>query len=350
MSLLDVQNLHVNYRLPDGGEVQAVRDVSFTIEQGETVGIVGESGCGKSTLAQALLRGLPQNGYIPEGKVLFDGIDLTELSNEEIKEHRWKDISMISQGAMASLDPVYKVGRQIREAIQTHEPDTTNKEALQRARELFELVGIAPDRVNDYPHQLSGGMRQRAIIAMSLALDPQLIIADEPTTALDVIVQKQILNQVKQIQRDINSSMMMITHDISVVAETCDKVLVMYGGELMEGGTTEEIFNDGHHPYTLGLQNAFPSIEGEIADLVSIPGSPPDLQNPPEGCPFQDRCPYSDDVCREPLPARQVSDSHTVWCHEPTPFEEIRRTSDDRELWQSTTEAKRQEVTYEHER
>ena len=339
MSLLEVNDLHVNYRMSDGPDVKAVRGVSFTLEQGETLGIVGESGCGKSTLAQALIKGLPNNGYIPEGQILFDGIDLTPLSNEEVKQYRWKDISMIAQGAMASLDPVYTVGAQIREAIQTHEPNTSDKEAIERARDLLELVGIDPDRVKDYPHQLSGGMRQRAIIAMSLALDPRLIIADEPTTALDVIVQKQILYRIREIQEEINSSMVMITHDISVVAETCDKVVVMYGGEIMEAGSVEEIFDDAYHPYTLGLQNAFPSIQGEPDELISIPGSPPDLSQDAAGCPFQARCPYASDVCTQSLPTKEVAPGHRVRCHEPIPFEEIRETADERDRWEGMRNA-----------
>ena len=333
MTVLEVNDLHVVYEQRKKPDVEAVRGVSFSIEAGENLGLVGESGCGKTTVAQAIMKALPDNGKITQGEILFDGKDITDLSENEVRELRWADISTIPQSAMASLDPVYTVGDQIREAIQAHEKDVTDEDAYERGRELLDLVGIDPDRVESYPHQLSGGMRQRAIIAMSLALDPKLIIADEPTTALDVIVQEQILYRINQLQEQVGSSMMMITHDISVVAETCDKVAVMYGGELMEFGTTDEIYNNAHHPYTLGLQNAFPSIEGEPEDLISIPGAPPDLSNPPSGCPFRERCPFASEVCKNPLQEKEPVQDHRVWCHEPTPFEEIRAKSGDPELW-----------------
>ena len=345
--LVEVENLQVAYKRENKPDVQAVQGVSFTIKEGETVGIVGESGCGKSTLAKALIRGLPSNGEITNGHIYFDGKDLASMSMKEVKSHRWWDISMIAQGAMASLDPVYTIGTQINEAIQTHEDGVSKTEGFERARELLTFVGIDPETVDNYPHQLSGGMRQRAIIAMSLALNPRLIIADEPTTALDVIVQKQILSNIREMQDENNSSMLMVTHDISVVAETCDKVIVMYGGKIMEIGTVEEIFNDAYHPYTLGLQNAFPSIDGDVEELVSIPGTPPDLANPVEGCPFKDRCPYSDPVCNEPLPARELSENHLVHCHEPVPFEEVRRTASERGMWHEKEDPSHTEVKNE---
>jgi oligopeptide/dipeptide ABC transporter ATP-binding protein len=336
--LLEVNDLSVVYESADEPDVQAVRDVSFSLERGENLGLVGESGCGKTTTAKAILRSLPSNGRITQGEIIFDGRDITRLSRKELRKLRWKEISMITQSAMASLTPVYTINEQIREAIQAHESGVSNREARERAEELFELVGIDPGRVTDYPHQLSGGMRQRAIIAMALALDPKLIIADEPTTALDVIVQEQILYRINQLQTEIDSSMLMITHDISVVAETCDRIVVMYGGEVMEAGTTHEIFREAAHPYTLGLQNAFPSIEGERKDLVSIPGFPPDLSNPPPGCPFAPRCPWAADECEQPLPEREVSPGHRVRCHEPTPFERVRASADDEALWEAQRE------------
>lgn len=333
--LLEVNNLSIKYESKDEPDVEAVRDVSFTIEHGENLGLVGESGCGKTTTAASVIRDLPSNGKITSGEIIFDGQDITHLPKKELQKLRWKEISMITQSAMASLNPVYTINEQIREAIQVHEKGVSNKEARERGEKLFELVGIDPDRITDYPHQLSGGMRQRAIIAMALVHNPKLIIADEPTTALDVIVQEQILHRMNELQKEINSSMLMITHDISVVAQTCDKVAVMYGGELMEVGTTDQVYNDAHHPYTLGLQNAFPSIEGEKQDLVSIPGFPPDLSNPPTGCPFAARCPWSAPVCEQPLPEVEIDDGHRVMCHEPTPFEQVRETADEKERWQA---------------
>ena len=336
--LLEVNNLTVVYDSADGPQVEAVRDISFTIERGENFGLVGESGCGKTTTAMAILRNLPANGTITEGEIIFNGRDITTLSKEELRKLRWKEISMITQSAMASLNPVYTINQQIREAIQTHEKGVSNKQAKERAEELFDLVGMDRDRISDYPHQLSGGMRQRAIIAMALALKPRLIIADEPTTALDVIVQEQILYRINELQEEIESLMLMITHDISVVAETCDKVGVMYGGKLMEAGTTNHIYSDAHHPYTLGLQNAFSSIEGEKRDLVSIPGFPPDLSNPPTGCPFAARCPWSAPECAQPLPEVEVTEGHRVMCHEPTSFETIQEMADDEQLWEAQRE------------
>jgi len=332
MTLLEVNDLHVTYS--GDPDVEAVRGVSFTLEKGETLGIVGESGCGKTTLAQAIMGALPDNGEITSGEIIFDGQDITHLSNRERRKIRWEKMSMISQSAMNSLDPVYRVKDQIKEAIQEHR-DMSDKECYERSRELMELVGLDPDRIEDYPHQLSGGMRQRVIIAMSLALDPDLIIADEPTTALDVIIQEQILYRIKELQRELGNSMVMVTHDISVVAETCDSMVVMYGGELMESGNVDEIFNNAHHPYTLGLQNAFPSVEGEKRDLTSIPGSPPDLSNPPSGCPFATRCPFSAPECEEPLSTVELVEGHQVRCHEPIPFEQIRNRSGKDETWLS---------------
>ncbi|MDY6818146.1 MAG: ABC transporter ATP-binding protein [Halobacteriales archaeon] len=332
MTLLEVNDLHVVYE--GDPNVEAVRGVSFTLEEEENLGLVGESGCGKTTVAKAIMRSLPDNGKITQGEIIFDGQDLTELSPSEMREIRWEKLAMVTQSAMNALDPVYTVGNQIQEAMQAHR-DISGKEAKAKARELLEVVGIDPDQVDSYPHQLSGGMRQRAIIAMALALDPKLIIADEPTTALDVIVQEQILYRIRELQQEFGSSMLMITHDISVVAETCDKVVVMYGGEVMEAGTAQQIFKDAYHPYTLGLQNAFPSVAGEKRDLISIPGSPPDLSNPPMGCPFQSRCPFATEDCEQPLVETSPEENHRVRCHEPVPFEQIRSESNKKELWQT---------------
>ena len=300
MSLLEVTNLDVEYRTSEG-PIKAVNDVSFSIDENEKFGLVGESGCGKSTIAQSVLRLLPDNGAITNGTIELDGVDLVTIDDESLRDIRWDEISFISQSAMNALDPVYTIGGQIIEAIQTHE-DIKKKKARKKAEDLVELVGLERERVDSYPHQLSGGMRQRAMIAMALALDPRLIIADEPTTALDVITQDHILEEINTLTDTIGSSMFIITHDISVVAETCDKVGVMYGGELVEAGPIDEVFVDPEHPYTLGLLNAFPTIDGEEEELITMPGQPPDLRDQPSGCSFYERCPYRVEGCQESNP------------------------------------------------
>ncbi|MHB0871002.1 MAG: ABC transporter ATP-binding protein [Chloroflexota bacterium] len=312
--MLEVRNLKTYFKTK-AGYAQAVDDVSFTIQPGENFGLVGESGCGKTTAAKSIIKLLPPNGEIVGGQILYNGRDLVKLSQNEMQRVRWKEISMISQSAMNSLDPVYRVGDQIVEAIQAHEP-VGRSEAMDRAKELFGLVGIDPKRLRDYPHQFSGGMKQRSIIAMSLALNPGLIIADEPTTALDVIVQDQILRRIKSLLESHQASMILITHDISVVAEMCDRVAVMYAGKVMEWGDVVTVFKQPFHPYTLGLQNAFPNVHGAKQDLISIPGSPPKLVNPPTGCRLAARCPFAIDRCREQEPAMvEVGPAHQAACH-----------------------------------
>jgi oligopeptide/dipeptide ABC transporter ATP-binding protein len=260
------------------------------------------------------------------------------MREEEIRKIRWKEISMISQSAMNALDPVYRVGDQIVEAIRAHEP-VDRATALERAAGLFEVVGLERKRLRDYPHQLSGGMRQRSIIAMALALNPSLIIADEPTTALDVIVQDQILQQIKELRREWGSAMIFITHDISVIAETCDAVAVMYAGKIMEYGGTVRIFKEAYHPYTLGLQNAFPSIDAHQPQLISIPGFPPSLIDPPEGCRFRPRCPFGAERCLDEPPALEVQPGHRVACHFPNRVEEFRQLAPRGETWQEAASA-----------
>ncbi|MEF8800598.1 MAG: ABC transporter ATP-binding protein [Halolamina sp.] len=310
MSLLDINDLSIQYRTQEG-PINAVRDVSFSIGENETFGLVGESGCGKSTIAKGILRILPPNGEVTGGSVDLNlqdrTVDLATTDTKTLREVRWDEVSMIAQSAMNALDPVYTIGEQIIEAIQLHE-DTSTKEARERTKELFEMVGLDPERIDSYPHQLSGGMRQRAMIAMALALEPSLIIADEPTTALDVITQDHILEEINDLKERIGSSMLIITHDISVVAETCDRVGVMYGGELVEVGPIEEVFVNPEHPYTLGLLNAFPTIEGEERELITMTGSPPDLAEPPTACSFYDRCPYREPRCAENGPALTARD------------------------------------------
>jgi peptide/nickel transport system ATP-binding protein len=409
--MLEVSNLKTYFTILKG-TVYAVDGVSFQLDRGETMGLVGESGCGKTTTAFAITRLLPSNGQIVGGEIMFDDqligradfpTELAEvlkeplwlpetktlldrkmarlssldeeshmmessrhreqervcveevstivndgsLTEEEMKSEleavvhdelssffakrrrkrfdreveekmsdiRWSKISMIFQGAMNAFNPVYKVGDQIVEALLEHE-DMTKDEAKERVLELFDLVGLERSRVSGYPHEFSGGMRQRAIIAMSLACNPQLIIADEPTTALDVIMQDRILGEIRDLQRELHIAMMIITHDISVVAEVAETIGIMYAGKLFEFGDIVSIFEKSANPYTIGLTGAFPSIKGERKKLVSIPGSPPDLSEPPHGCRFHPRCKFAQDICRKEEPTTvEVAENHWSLCH-----------------------------------
>ncbi len=315
-TVLDVQNLTTHYSTLRGW-VRAAEDISFQVEQGKALGLAGESGCGKSTVALSLLRILPPGGRIRKGKIVFDGTDLVPLSQEEMRKYRWKGIAIVFQGAMNALNPVFKVGDQIMEAIRTHEGGVDKKTALERAKSLLELVGVDPERVDNYPHEFSGGMRQRALIAMALAAGPKLLIADEPGTALDVVVQAQTLKLMRELKDRLGLSMLMISHDLSIIAETCEKLAIMYAGRIVEYGTAEAIFNEPLHPYTQGLIKAFPSIKGQKVRLASIPGQPPDLLNPPPACRFNPRCPYVMDVCRkvDPLLEKAGKGDHMVACH-----------------------------------
>jgi peptide/nickel transport system ATP-binding protein len=338
VAMIEVEDLQVYYDSEEGA-VQAVDGVSFQIEEGENVGIVGESGCGKSTLAKAMIGILPKNGYINGGSIKFRGEDLTEVSERRRRELRWDEISMIAQSAMNALDPVYTIREQIMEAIDAHHPKMNRTERQEIVDEMFDLVGLDRERQTDYPHQFSGGMRQRAMIAMSLALEPSLILADEPTTALDVIMQDQILKRINAIQDDINSSMMVITHDVAVVAETCDRVIVMYAGEIAEEGPVEEIFGDPKHPYTIGLKSAFPNIQKKDQDLVSIGGHPPDLTHPPTGCRFAERCPLATEECTTTDPPEVVNGDLRTYCHHVDRVEsELLPKAEDAATWQNHEE------------
>jgi oligopeptide/dipeptide ABC transporter ATP-binding protein len=284
------------------GPLTAVEDVSFEVAKGESVGLVGESGCGKTTTMLAALRLLPPGGAIPSGEVEFDGLDLATLPEDRLRQARWTRLAMVFQGAMNALNPVRSVGDQIGEAIRTHFPERTKAEAMRRARELLELVGIGADRATEFPHQFSGGMRQRAMIALALACDPEVIVADEPTTALDVMIQAQVMDLLVDIRQQLGMAMVLITHDLAVVAESCDRVVVMYGGRVAEQGTVEEVYTNPAHPYTRLLLEAIPDMEQPGRALISIPGSPPRLDELPPGCRFAPRCPEAMARCHEETP------------------------------------------------
>jgi peptide/nickel transport system ATP-binding protein len=317
MAILEVEGLKTYFRTMRG-YVRAVDGVSFRVEKGEAMGLAGESGCGKTTTALSVLKILPSNGVIVDGKIIFDKKDITKYSEDEMREKiRWKGISLIFQGAMNAMNPVQRVGDQIIEAIQLHESDVERKEADQRARRLLEIVGINPTRVDSYPHEFSGGMRQRAMIAMALASNPEIVIADEPGTALDVIVAAQVLKLLKELKEKLNLAMILITHDLSIIAEICEKTAIMYAGRIAEYGDVVAIFKDPLHPYTQGLIGAFPNIKDkQRIRMKSIPGSPPDLLHPPTGCGFHPRCQYAMDICKKEEPKLiEVGKSHSVACH-----------------------------------
>ncbi|TMI18551.1 ABC transporter ATP-binding protein [Candidatus Bathyarchaeota archaeon] len=316
MSVLQLEGVTTHYRTLRGW-VRAAENVSFEVGKGEALGLVGESGCGKTTVALSILKILPAGAKIRKGRILFDGTDLVPLNDSEMRKVRWKGVSIVFQGAMNAMNPVFKVGDQIIEAIKLHEPDVTKADAYKRTEALLEMVGVDASRVNNYPHEFSGGMRQRALIAMALACNPKLLIADEPGTALDVIVQSQVLQLMKSLKEKLGLSMVMISHDLSIVAEVCEKIAIMYAGSIVEYGDVESVFKEPLHPYTQGLLGAFPSIKGEKKKLISIPGQPPDLLHPPTGCRFHPRCPYAMEVCKKEVPVlqKQGSGEHTVACY-----------------------------------
>jgi peptide/nickel transport system ATP-binding protein len=320
--LLEVDRLVMHYKIK-AGEVSAVEDVSFTVHQGESVGLVGESGCGKTSVALSLLRLLPSNAEFISGEIRLNGEDLLWLSPEEMRQRRWKDIAMVFQGAMNSWNPVYRVGDQIRETLDTHYRGVMSYDEQRAHMErLFSAVGLPPTMLDRYPHEFSGGMRQRAVIAMALACSPQLIIADEPTTALDVIVQDQILKELKRIQAEMGMSIIYISHDIAVIAEVTDTLGVMYAGKLVEYGKTAEIFARPKHPYAYLLLRSTPSITGPRRQLAPLQGEPPDLFRPPPACRFHPRCPFATEICsREEPPLADIGGGHRVacWHHDQVP-------------------------------
>jgi peptide/nickel transport system ATP-binding protein len=319
--LVRLEQLVVEYAGPDR-TVRAVDGVDLTIHRGEIVGLAGESGCGKSTIANALMQILRPPARIGGGRILFQGEDLTRRNTEQLRRFRWQHVSMVFQSAMNALNPVMRVGDQFVDAMQAHER-ISKKAALARAADLLELVGIDRRRLRSYPHELSGGMRQRVIIGIALALEPELVIMDEPTTALDVVVQREILQQVQDLQRELGFAVLFITHDLSLLLEIAHRIAIMYAGEIVEAAPSATLHARGLHPYTSGLMSSFPPLTGPLERMVGIPGAPPDLSAPPEGCRFHPRCPhcrpentdlYRRQTTERPV-LREVEPGHLVACH-----------------------------------
>jgi len=314
MKLLEVKNLKTYFNIKQG-EIKAVDDVSFDLEHGEALGLVGESGSGKTTTALSIAKLLPKEGSIRGGQILLEGEDLAALKDSDIRAHRWKDVSIVFQGAMNALNPVMKIGDQIAEAVILHSK-VSRKEAWAQAENLLDLVEIPKARVSNYPHEFSGGMKQRAMIAMALACSPKIIIGDEPTTALDVMVQAQILNLIKRLRRELNMGFILITHDLSILAETCDRIAIMYAGKIVEIGSVDDIFVRTAHPYTRKLIECFPDISGEKKMTDGIPGIPPNMLDLPAGCAFSPRCEHAAEICRSEIPEqKELAPGHRTACH-----------------------------------
>jgi peptide/nickel transport system ATP-binding protein len=322
--ILEVRDLHVHYYTLRG-IVRAVENASLKLERGEVLGLAGESGCGKSTLAWALMRLVPPPGRIVKGEIRIDGENIVNMPEEEVRRRiRWQKISMIFQGAMNALNPVYRIWEQIAEPMIIHK-NMDKEEAYKRVVKLLNMVGLDESIAHRYPHELSGGQKQRVVIAMALALDPPVLIADEPTTALDTIIQAQILNLIKKLKMELGMSIILISHDLSVIAEMADKVAIMYAGQIVEYGDAEEIYRDPQHPYTQLLLKAIPRLRGPKEKLYYIPGQPPDLRAPPPGCRFAPRCPSVMDICREQNPpyfATKENLATKCWLHRDKPRKE----------------------------
>ncbi len=338
--LLEVDHLSVNYDASNG-TVHAVSDVSFTLARGEILGLAGESGCGKSTLAYAIARLLKPPAVISDGRIFYyprqrdavpttnsarrgrqvqtEAVDILQLSPAQLRAFRWKEMSIVFQSAMNALNPVMNIGTQIMDVLKVHRPEMTGAARKRRAAELLEIVGISPERLKSYPHELSGGMRQRAIIAIALALQPELIIMDEPTTALDVVVQREILQLVSSLCKESATALIFITHDLSLLIELADKIAIMYAGKIVEKASSSDIYLHPRHPYSYGLLNSFPKLHGPRRLMVGILGSPPDLRAVPTGCAFHDRCPFTFEACTVIVPDLQPptrqSPSQLVACH-----------------------------------
>jgi peptide/nickel transport system ATP-binding protein len=333
MTLLDINDLTVTYGT-ENGTVHAVNGISFSLDEGVNYGLAGESGSGKSTAAEAILGLLPDNGQVAADEIRFKGEDLTSLSPAKRRDILWEEIAYIPQSAMDSLDPVMTTGAQIRQAIQKHR-NVSKANARDRVRELFDIVDLDPDRIDEYPHEFSGGMRQRVTIAMALALDPDLIIADEPTTGLDVIVQDKIIDKILEVQERLDSSLLLITHEIGVIAETCDELSLLYGGKVMEQGSVDNVLINPTNPYTMGLKNSFPKINEIDDDPVSIPGSPPNLDQEPSACVFEHRCPFATEECGKSHPdlVELPNRNHRSACHHVQKAAQMRRKATDPETW-----------------
>jgi peptide/nickel transport system ATP-binding protein len=311
--VLQVRGLRVEYAT-SSGPAQAVEDVSFDLDQGEFLAIVGESGCGKSTLLFAIAQLLTYPANLAGGSVHFEGVDLTTLSAEELRQRRWRDMSVVMQSAMNALNPTLTIGAQLADACRAH-TDWDDARIAERSAQVLAMVAIDAVHLRSYPFQLSGGMRQRAMIAMAMLLEPKLVIMDEPTSALDVVAQRSLMKQVETLRQRLGFAVLFVTHDMSVVAHYSDRLAVMYAGEIVEIGPTREIFHQPQHPYSVGLMEAFPSLQGDLRPLTGIAGTPPSLVNPPEGCLFAPRCPHANDECRTVRPALVSYPDRQVRCH-----------------------------------
>jgi oligopeptide/dipeptide ABC transporter ATP-binding protein len=312
-NILEIENLKVHFPIHIG-TVHAVEDVTLNLKEGEVMGLVGESGCGKSTLGFSILRLLRPPGMLAGGQIRYHGDDIVQMSEKEILSLRGKRIAMIFQDPLTSLNPLYSIGEQFVETILTHESGVSKRKALERAGDMLRRLGIAPERLKEYPHQMSGGMRQRIMIGMALVLNPDLLIADEPTTALDVIVEAQFLDLLNELRAQFNLTILLISHNLGIVAQMADRITVMYGGRLAESGVAEAVFEKPLHPYTQGLLASIPNIKLDQPKLHTMPGAPPDLVDPPAGCVFHPRCPHVMDKCRQESPRGFKHDDHLTAC------------------------------------
>jgi oligopeptide/dipeptide ABC transporter ATP-binding protein len=312
--ILEVKNLSIDYPI-NIGTVQAVKNVSFHLNQGEALGLVGESGCGKSTLGLSILKMVRSPGVITGGEILYKNRDIVRMRNREVMKVRGQNIAMVFQNPLTSLNPLFRIDRQFLETIRQHEPGTSRRAAMERAERILDALGIEPKRLYEYPHQLSGGMRQRIMIGLGLIMNPDIVVADEPTTSLDVIVEAGFIDMLKRLRKEFNLSIILITHNLGMVAEIADRLAVMYGGRIIEEGEAGTVYHNMLHPYTYGLINCVPNINLEQEELVTMPGSPPDLVNPPRACLFADRCPYVMDICRQEEPQlEEYEEGHKAAC------------------------------------